>query len=271
MIEKSHQRRMPAEATSQEIAAILHPNARREAARIRDDRSVAYLGPDATKNEWRLALKAAREAVIDSARRGATITFAVLQVAAYGASGRKIAPRNHELFGAALNDYSVDGCLISAIVTASDTGKPMSGLIPLAQGLGIDKSISILRDDVFEQFRTRAAIVADAVGRWWAALLPHDAIEWEQLAGLTAIRCHHCRTVFGVDQGPIVAVVACYPDRLDWFSRDRESDIGLFAEVLSERRVFSCPDGHPVGLRLPQLLEPNVRLAVAEGRDSVDA
>lgn len=80
MIEKFHQRRMPPDATSREIASVLHPNACREAARIRDDRSVAYLGPVATKNEWRRAVKAAREAVIDSARRGATITFAVLQM-----------------------------------------------------------------------------------------------------------------------------------------------------------------------------------------------
>ena len=151
--ERAAQRAADADARSQEIASMGHDVASTEARRINADASIGYLGPVATQHEWTLALAAAREVVIGLARRGQTLTYGELQVAAHRGSGRKI---GHSMYGTLcmeLNHPGQDDCLISSIIVTADTGEPGPGLIPFARSVGMTGSIESLQRDAFKRFR----------------------------------------------------------------------------------------------------------------------
>lgn len=150
--ERAVQREAEVEARSNDIASMGHVVAGSEASKINRDQSIGYLGSIATQHEWNQALAAAREVVIEKARRGETLTYGELQVAAYRASGRKIGHSMYGTFCMELNRHGEDGCLISSIIVTVDTGDPGPGLIPFARSLGINKSIESLQRAVFEKF-----------------------------------------------------------------------------------------------------------------------
>lgn len=162
-------RRMAAE-TSAERALQREEEARERAARIAampidevanrvrqaDSTSGApYLGPLSTPVEWKAALVAARDVVIERAKRGETLTYGEIKVAAYEATGHLIGYSMYGEFCMQLNRPGDHGCLISSIIVQSDTGEPGPGLIPFAQEIGYPDSVKTLQRQVFEHFGTQ--------------------------------------------------------------------------------------------------------------------
>ncbi len=144
--EEEESRRTSEIASRGSAAAIAAAN------QLRMDDSVGYLGPQATEYEWNVALKAARLVVVEAARRGQTLTYGELQLAAVRSTGLQIGYSMYGTFCMELNQPGLDGCLISSIVVGADTGEPGPGLIPFAQSIGIDKPIAVLQRDVFDRF-----------------------------------------------------------------------------------------------------------------------
>lgn len=113
---------------------------------------MGYLGPVATRHEWKEALNAARAVVIESARRRETIAYAELQLAAIEATGLQIGYSMYGTFCMELNHPGRDSCLLSSIVVGSDTGEPGSGLLPFAESIGFDKPLAEMQEDVYRRF-----------------------------------------------------------------------------------------------------------------------
>lgn len=132
------------EMTPQEAAAV--------ASSINFDSSVRALGPIATPYEWDLAVAAARAVTIEAAKRGETITYGELRVAAYEATAMKV---GHNSFGrlAMETNKKSDGCLLSSIIVQASTGEPGTGFLPYARSQGFDASVESTQQQVFESFR----------------------------------------------------------------------------------------------------------------------
>ncbi len=130
--------------TSQEAAAV--------ASTINFDSSVKALGPIATPYEWDLAVAAARAVTIEAAKRGETITYGELRVAAYEATGMKV---GHNSFGrlAMETNRKSDGCLLSSVIVQASTGEPGSGLLPYARSQGFDAPVETLQRQAFDSFQ----------------------------------------------------------------------------------------------------------------------
>lgn len=141
-------------ALADEVASLSESDVRSRAATIGADTSIGYLAPVADPGSWYDALQSARTVVVECARRGRTLTYGELQVAAVAGSNKKIGYSMYGEFCMNLNDYENDGCLISSIIVAAETGEPGPGLLPYARDLGIDLTLSGLQALVFERFAT---------------------------------------------------------------------------------------------------------------------
>lgn len=150
--ERAVQREADAKAKAMNIVSLGRSRALAEAKRIADSESISYLGPIATPYEWKQALQAARNVVIETARRRETLTYAELQIAAVQASGKQIGYSMYGTFCMELNDPGQDRCLISSIIVGADTGKPGPGLLPFAKSIGFDKPLASLQADVYRTF-----------------------------------------------------------------------------------------------------------------------
>lgn len=122
------------------------------ASTINFDSSVKALGPHATPSEWDIAVAAARGVKVEAARRGETITYGELRVAAYEAREMKV---GHNMFGrlATETNRQSDGCLLSSIIVQADTGEPGKGLEPYARSQRFDAPIATLQRHVFAHFQ----------------------------------------------------------------------------------------------------------------------
>jgi endonuclease III len=155
--ERAVQRESEAEARTIDIVSLGRSGALAEAKRLAKDDSLGYLGPMATPHEWDQALQAAREVVLETARRRETLTYAELQIAAVQASGRQIGYSMYGTFCMELNHPGQDGCLISSIIVGADTGEPGPGLLPFAESVGFDGTLAELQADVYQTFADPAA------------------------------------------------------------------------------------------------------------------
>jgi len=153
--ERAAQRESEDAARSDEIASMGTSQASSEATKLTQDSSISYLGPIATPHEWKQALEAARDVVVEVARRRGTLTYAELQIAAVRASGRKIGHSMYGTFCMELNHPGQDGCLISSIIVGSDSGEPGPGLLPFAEDVGLDKTVAELQADVYRAYGHR--------------------------------------------------------------------------------------------------------------------
>ena len=152
--ERAARRAEEQEVLADRVASMSEPEVRTSAASINADNSIGYLAPVADPSSWHDALQAARTVVLECARRGRTLTYGELQVAAVAGSHRKIGYSMYGEFCMDLNDYEADGCLISSIIVTGDTGLPGPGLLPYARSVGIDLPVSTLQRQVFERFAT---------------------------------------------------------------------------------------------------------------------
>ena len=150
--QRAVERTADADRRANEIASMGSDAAIAEAGRIKADETIGWLGPVATPSKWTDALGAAREVVIESARRGELLTYGELQVAAFRATEMKIGHSMYGRFCMELNQHDDHGCLISSIIVHTDTRDPGPGLIPYARSLGIDKPVRTLQREVFEAF-----------------------------------------------------------------------------------------------------------------------
>jgi len=158
--------RRRAEETSQERAAeraaadssridkireLSTEDAATTAADINFDSSIKALGPIATPHEWTVAVEAARQVAIDAARRGQTITYGELRVAAYEATGMKV---GHNSFAnlAMETNRKTDECLLSSIIVRAATGTPGDGFLPYARTQGFAEPLLTIQRGVFEHF-----------------------------------------------------------------------------------------------------------------------
>ena len=101
--ERAVQREADAKARATDIASLGRSRALAEAKRLAEAESIGYLGPIATPHEWKQALQAARDVVIETARRRDTLTYAELQIAAVQASGKQIGYSMYGTFCMELN------------------------------------------------------------------------------------------------------------------------------------------------------------------------
>jgi len=133
------------------------------ASTINFDSSVKALGPIATPHEWDLAVAAARGVIIEAARRGETITYGELRVAAYEATGMKV---GHNSFGrlAMETNRQSDGCLLSSIIVQASTGEPGTGFVPYARSQGFDAPLASLQRQVFQAFADASEEPSDSDG-----------------------------------------------------------------------------------------------------------
>lgn len=154
--QRAAERAADTERRTNEIASMGSDVAISESGRIKADVSIGYLGPISTESEWTDALSADREVAIESASRGELLTYGELQVAAHRATGLKIGHSMYGRFCMELNQFDDHYYLISSIIVHTGTRDPGPGLIPYAQGVGIDKPIRTMQREVFEIFATEA-------------------------------------------------------------------------------------------------------------------
>ena len=150
--QRAVEREAAAKARAIDIASLGRSRSSAQAKRLAETASTGYLGPIATPHEWKVALQAAREVVIETARRRETLTYSELQIAAIQATGKQIGYSMYGTFCMELNHPGQDGCLISSIVVGSDTCEPGPGLVPFAKSIGFDKPVKDLQSDVYRTF-----------------------------------------------------------------------------------------------------------------------
>lgn len=121
------------------------------AAGINFDPTIKALGPLATPHEWTVAVDAARQVTIDAARRGETITYGELRVAAYEATGMKLGHSSFASLAMESNRKS-DECLLSSIIVRASTGTPGDGFLPYARSQGFDRTVTSIQQQVFDHF-----------------------------------------------------------------------------------------------------------------------
>lgn len=131
-------------------------DATHRASTINFDKSIESLGPEATPMEWSQAVEAARLVTIDAARRGNTITYGELRVAAFEATGMKV---GHSMFGRLCMETNRHGddCLLSSIIVKADTGIPGEGFAPYARSQGFSAPLETLQRQVFDQFSSNSS------------------------------------------------------------------------------------------------------------------
>ena len=123
----------------------------RAASSINFDPSIKALGSVSTPHEWDLAVAAARAVTIDAARRGKTITYGELRVAAYEATGMKVGHNSFANLAMETNKKS-DGCLLSSIIVRAEDGMPGDGFLPYARTQGFSDPLAAIQRQVFEHF-----------------------------------------------------------------------------------------------------------------------
>ncbi len=150
--ERAKERTAAGDALRYRIANMSPDEAAALASSINFDRSIKALGPIATPHEWDVAVAAARAVTIEAAKRGETITYGELRMAAYEATSMKV---GHNSFGrlAMETNRKSDGYLLSSIIVQASTGTPGSGLGPYARSQGFDAPLEELQQQVFECFQ----------------------------------------------------------------------------------------------------------------------
>lgn len=121
------------------------------AADINFDPTIKALGSIATPHEWTIAVDAARQVTIDAARRGQTITYGELRVAAYEATGMKVGHNSFANLAMESNRKS-DRCLLSSIIVRAEDGMPGDGFLPYARSQGFIEPLITIQRHVFEHF-----------------------------------------------------------------------------------------------------------------------
>ncbi len=150
--ERAKERAAAEKSLRYRIANMSPDEAAALASSINFDTSIKALGPIATPHEWDVAVAAARAVTIEAAKRGETITYGELRMAAYEATSMKV---SHNSFGrlAMETNRKSDGCLLSSIIVQASTGTPGSGLAPYARSQGFDAPLEELQQQVFERFQ----------------------------------------------------------------------------------------------------------------------
>jgi hypothetical protein len=151
--ERARQREQDAAERSARIASMGSGAASRAAHGLNQDASIPWLGSVATPHEWTRAVAAARAVTIEAARRGQTITYGELRMAAYEATGMKVGHNQYAQLAMEVNQAS-DGCLLSSIIVQFDSGQPGAGFLPFARNQGFDEPLRALQRQVFEYFRS---------------------------------------------------------------------------------------------------------------------
>ena len=149
--ERARQREKDAAERSARIASMGSGEATKAAHVLNQDASIPWLGPVATPYEWTQAVAAARAVTIEAARRGQTITYGELRMAAYEATGMKVGHNQYAQLAMGVNQPS-DGCLLSSIIVQSDSGQPGSGFLPFARRQGFEEPLRTLQRHVFGYF-----------------------------------------------------------------------------------------------------------------------
>ena len=149
--ERARQRQLDEFERLIRIATMGRSEANRVAYSLNQDPSIPWLGSVSTPYEWSQAVSAARAVAIEAARRGKTITYGELRIAAYEATGMKVGHSQYAELAMSINERS-DGCLLSSIIVKADTGKPGAGLLPFARSQGFDQPLESLQRHVFEHF-----------------------------------------------------------------------------------------------------------------------
>lgn len=126
-------------------------DAGRTASSINFDTSIKALGSVSTPHEWDIAVEAARDVTIDAARRGQTITYGELRVAAYQATGMKVGHNSFANLAMETNRRS-DGCLLSSIIVRAADGEPGEGFLPYARSQGFNQPVTSIQRQVFDRF-----------------------------------------------------------------------------------------------------------------------
>ncbi|MCH7668876.1 MAG: hypothetical protein IIC71_06710 [Acidobacteria bacterium] len=150
--ERAKERAEAEDALRERIANMTPDEAAALASGINFDSSIKALGHIATPHEWDVAVTAARVVTIEAAKRGETITYGELRVAAYEATSMKV---GHNSFGrlAMETNRKTDGCLLSSIIVRASTGTPGSGLESYARSQGFDAPLDALQRQVFDHFK----------------------------------------------------------------------------------------------------------------------
>jgi hypothetical protein len=155
--ERALTREEEARERAERIAAMSSVEVSESVVRAESKGSASYLGPLSTPVEWKASLAAARDVVIERAKRGETLTYGEIKVAAYEATGHLIGYSMYGRFCEELNRPGTDGCVLSSIIVDSETGEPGPGLVPYAKEMGFPDSVKLLQRQVFEVYRGGSA------------------------------------------------------------------------------------------------------------------
>lgn len=133
------------------LAALSPEELREEARAVSSSEDIEAMGPDKSPGEWATARIAIRAAVVGAARRQHTITYDEIRLVAYEATGMRL---GYFMTGrmCAEQNRRCDGCLLSAIIVNSDTGRPGEGFEPFAAEQGFTEPLPTLQRRVFEHF-----------------------------------------------------------------------------------------------------------------------
>lgn len=126
--------------------------AHKEITRLKAARMHAYLRPSGSPYEWKVAVKAAREAALDAASRRGTITYGELELAAFLATNKLVGHNTFRDLAAAINDKKADGVMLSSVVVKQDTREVGDGFYEYAESLGFSGSPEELRENVWRRF-----------------------------------------------------------------------------------------------------------------------
>lgn len=149
--ERERRRLLEEQERSERIASLGSSEANRRARVLDNDSSAPWLGPVSTPHEWSIAVTAARAVTIEAARRGHTITYGELRLAAYEATGMRLGFHQYAELAMSVNEKA-DGCLLSAIIVKSDTHVPGDGFLPYARSQSFHEPLDTVQRQVFEHF-----------------------------------------------------------------------------------------------------------------------
>lgn len=141
-----------AEERRARLSAAGPQGAHDEINRLKAARKHGYLRPSGAPYEWKVAVGAAREAALDAARQGKTITYGELELAAFLATNKLVGHNTFRDLAAAINDKKADGVMLSSIVVKQDTKEVGDGFYEYAASLGFSGTPDELRRQVWQRF-----------------------------------------------------------------------------------------------------------------------